>query len=256
MSESSQIDRHNLEVYSNKENWDNKPIIRKVYDKFYDLIAKHLTNIPGQTLELGSGMGNIKKKIPDCITSDLFSYPWLDRQEDAYNLSFDDHSISNLIIFDVWHHLQYPGLALSEFDRVLCEKGRIIIFEPGMGLLGKFIYKNFHDEPVAIKEKINWDIPEKFKSEECDYYAAQGNAHRVFLEGENHEQLINWNTLAIKRFSSLSYVLSGGFSKPQLYPDSFYPIIFFLEKLCDFIPHIFTTRMLIVLEKRNDLSIN
>ena len=30
---------------------------------------------------------------------------------------------SNLILFDVWHHLEYPGSAMAEFARVLAPKG-------------------------------------------------------------------------------------------------------------------------------------
>jgi len=57
-------------------------------------------------------MGSIKEVIPDCVTTDLFPNPWLDRQENAYHLGFADGSVSNLILFDVWHHLRYPDQPL------------------------------------------------------------------------------------------------------------------------------------------------
>ena len=50
---------------------------------------------------------------------DLFSNPWLDRRENCYAMNFADGSVSHLILFDVWHHLRYPGTALREFHRVL-----------------------------------------------------------------------------------------------------------------------------------------
>ena len=89
-------------------------------------------------------MGNIKTVIPECITSDLFENPWLDRVENIYKLSFDKESVSNLILFDVWHHLEYPAKALAEASRVLVPQGRLIIMEPAMSLLGKIVYGNFH----------------------------------------------------------------------------------------------------------------
>ena len=71
----------------------------------------------GSVVELGSGIGNIKEVIPKCLCTDLFPNPWLDYVENAYALSFGSASVSNLILFDVFHHLKYPGTALQEFHR-------------------------------------------------------------------------------------------------------------------------------------------
>jgi hypothetical protein len=47
--------------------------------------------------------------IPECVTTDIFPNPWLDRVENAYALNFADASVGNLILFDVFHHLEFPG---------------------------------------------------------------------------------------------------------------------------------------------------
>jgi len=62
--------------------------------------------------------------------------------------------------------------------------------------------------------------------------------------------LKDFRIVKIKKLSSISYVLSGGYSKNQLYPDRFFPFITFLEKFLDLFPFIFATRELIVLEKK------
>lgn len=78
--------------------------------------------------------------MPDALATDLFPSPWIDQTENAYALSFADGSVSNLILVDVWHHLQYPGTALAEFHRVLGPGGHLIIFDPATGVLGRIVY--------------------------------------------------------------------------------------------------------------------
>src|ERR1700730_2279149 len=142
-------EQHNIEIQQNREFWRKKPVLRKVYSQFYREIAARLDSaIPGLVVELGSGMGNGKEYVPQCITTDIFSNPWLDRVENAYELSFENETVGHLILFDVWHHLQYPGTARREFSRVLAPNGRIIIFEPSMGLVGRFVFGCFHHEPL------------------------------------------------------------------------------------------------------------
>jgi hypothetical protein len=53
-----------------------------------------------------------------------------------------------------------------------------------------------------------------------------------------------------KRLSALSYVASGGYSKPQLYPDRIYPFLRAIEPTLERFPMLFSTRALVVLEKK------
>ncbi len=135
--------QHNIEIQRNLDCWKQKPILREIYQRFYILIAKYLNrSINGEIIELGSGIGNIKMIIPDAICTDIFKNPWIDRVENAYQLSFADGSISNLILFDVFHHLEFPGTALNEFHRVLQPSGRIIIFDPYISLTGIWYFSS------------------------------------------------------------------------------------------------------------------
>ena len=89
--ESLPVGQHDLEIQANRLAWQRKAQLRAVYRGFHELIASRLDrSVPGQVVELGSGMGSIKEVIPDCVTTDLFPNPWLDRQENAYRLSFAD----------------------------------------------------------------------------------------------------------------------------------------------------------------------
>ena len=118
-----------------------------------------------------------------------------------------------------------------------------------MSALGLLIYGVPHDEPIAITKKIEWDAPEGWSPEEIDYYAAQGNATRIFVGNKFRSRLLEWQKIRTIPLSAIAYAASGGFSKPQLYPTSMLPWIKKLEKLLDLFPALFATRLLVVLEK-------
>ncbi len=244
------IDLHQEFINKNSKYWNQKPLLQKLYGDFYRLIAENLSNLPNSKIvELGSGLGNIREVIPDCLCTDLFPNPWIDQIENAYNLSFEDEALSDLILTDVFHHLKYPGSALKEFWRVLRKGGRVIMLEPCMSTLGVLVYGIPHDEPIAILKKIQWEAPEEWTPEKINYYAAQGNATRIFVRSKFRHKLNDWQQIKTIRLSALAYAASGGFSKPQLYPTSALPVIKKLEKILDVFPTLFATRLLIILEK-------
>ena len=241
--------QHQIEIEENLCSWECKPLLRKIYESFHrEILAWCHQETKLATVEIGSGLGQIKTVIPDCITTDIFSNPWLDRTENAYRLSFADGAVANLILFDVWHHLRYPGSALNEFRRVLTPGGRLIIFEPCMSLLGFIVYGLFHHEPIALQQPLRWFAPNNWSESETDYYAAAGNAWRVFYRGEAAEQLNGWRLLRMRRLAALSYVASGGFRAPQLYPGRFLPLLQLLDRGLNYLPSLFATRLLVVLE--------
>jgi len=244
------INLHQDLIDKNQEYWNRKPLLRTLYRDFYTLISTHLSKLPDRKIvELGSGLGNIHEVIPDCIRTDLFPNPWIDQIENAYKLSFADESVSDLILTDVFLNLKYPVTALTELSRVLRKGGKVILLEPFLAALGLIVYGALHDEPIAITKEIEWFAPESWKPENIDFYAAQGNASRIFVGNKFHSKLKNWKRIQTIRLSAIAYAASGGYSKPQLYPTALLPFIKKLEKVLDLFPILYGTRLLVILEK-------
>jgi SAM-dependent methyltransferase len=244
------LSQHNKEIHSNAHGWKDKELLRIIYSRFYREIATALRSTDGTgILEIGSGIGAIKSVLPHCVTSDIFPNEWLDRTENAYALSFGDNSLDGIVLFDVFHHLQYPGLALKEFLRVLKPEGRVVLFEPAMGWMGRLVYGLFHHEPLGFGNEIQWEPPPGEKPT-LSYYAAQANCWRLFQRQEIAPfGLSGFAVSGVKLSSAFSYVASGGFSKPQLYPGFLYRPLLSLENHLDKLPQLFATRMLVTLVK-------
>ena len=139
---------------------------------------------------------------------------------------------------------------LREFACVLRPNGCVLIFDPCISALGALVFGPLHHEPIAYHDSIVWNAPPGWDATQTDYCAAQGNATRVFFGGERSALPDDWNVVHRQRFSAISYIATGGYSKPQLYPDRLYPLLRSFEWAFDLAPTLFATRLLAVLEKR------
>ena len=244
------IGQHNVEIARNLDAWQRKPLLRRVYHDFHRLIATHLDrSLTGSLVEVGSGIGNIREVIPQCLRTDLFPNPWIDQVENVYSLSFPDASVSHVILFDVFHHLRHPRSALMECSRVLQPGGRVIVFDPYVSLLGSLVYGPLHHEPIGWNEPIVPDAPRSFSITHDNYYAAQGNATRIFWRREYPIVLEGWEIVSRSRIGAWPYALSGGYSKPQLYPSAIYPWLRQVDRLVAMVPSLAALRALVVLRK-------
>ena len=245
-------EQHGKELEKNRVAWNRKSLLRAVYYNFYRRIATKLVSGKGvNTLELGSGVGAVKEVIPCCMTSELFSVEGIDRVENAYALNFEKESLDNIILFDVFHHLQFVGNVLDEFKRVLKPKGRVVLFEPDMSLAGRLVYGLFHPEPLGLRCAMSWHAPSDFDPRKTTYYAAQGNAWRLFVRQEWKEKwAVDWNLVGVERLSAFAYWGTGGFSGSQRYPDQWLVGVQKLDAAFQKMPSLFSGRLLVTLEKK------
>jgi SAM-dependent methyltransferase len=262
--------QHLDEMRRNAVAWEKKPLLRLLYAQFYRRITALIRrDAPGRVVELGSGIGNLRTALPEALCTDIFPNPWLDLVCDGYELPFQDGTLSHLVLFDVFHHLQFPAAFLHEARRTLAPGGRVIIFEPFISLAGRAAYGLFHHEPLGLSLPI--DFSDRPPPGSRSYYAAQGNATRLFFRDSSagtfpggtvflphpvhpvhpvHSSLFpGWTVFHREAFSAFGYLLSGGFSKPALYPQNMLGFWTALDRSLSRWPRLFGARCLIALEK-------
>jgi SAM-dependent methyltransferase len=237
------IDKHQFEILKNKQTWESKRLLRIIYAMFYHQITKLIDpTIEGKVVELGSGIGNLKLVIPHAVCTDLFPNPWLDAVCNAYSMPFENRSISHLVLFDVFHHLERPKVFFKEAGRVLTQNGRVIIFDPYISAASIAVYGLLHHEPVAWNAVI--DLSDQPPLSER-YYAAQGNATRLFFRQETTNWIGNWKVFHREAIVSYSYLFSGGYSKPAFYPEKALPFVQRIDAVLSRWPSLFAARCII-----------
>jgi SAM-dependent methyltransferase len=242
------LDQHQIEIRRNLEAWHRKPLLQELYQGFYERIMNLLNpRLAGRVVEIGSGIGNLKSHFPGAIGTDLFPNPWLDLACDGYELPFRTGSLSHLILFDVFHHLAAPNAFLGEARRTLTPGGRLILFEPYLSLASTPAYAWFHHEGSGRNKPIDFarSLPRP-----RDYYTAQGNATRLFFRHEKPGWPEDWRVIHAQAFACFSYLLSGGFSRPAMYPAKCVGLVRSIDAVLSKWPRVFGARCLIALEPR------
>ncbi len=237
------LTQHQAEIQQNLRRWESKPLLREIYAGFYRRVLALIDlQLSGRVVEIGSGIGNLKSHLPQALTTDLFPNPWLDQVCDAYEMPFSAGSVSHLVLFDVFHHLEAPNAFLKEARRVLSPQGRVILFEPYLSWCSFPVYGLPHHEPVAWREPINLSssLPRPH-----GYYAAEGNATRLFFRKEVPGWPEGWTIFHAEAFSSFHYLLSGGYSKPAFYPANWLGGLRWLDMNLSHWPRLFGGRCLI-----------
>jgi SAM-dependent methyltransferase len=240
--------RHQQEILENLEKWRRKSLLQLIYRDYANLIKGYFnTELNKPIIEIGAGIGNLKNFLNGIICTDLFPNPWIDVVCSAYCLPFNNESVSNIVMFDVFHHLQRPMAFLKEARRVLDKNGRLIMIEPYISVFSYPIYGLLHHEEIGWFKEI--DLSDE-RPQSSHYYAAQGNATRLFFKQEADEIINQWEIVAKKRFACMSYILSGGYSKPSFYPARFYNLMKKLDSILSCLPSLFAARCLVVLRKK------
>ena len=85
----------------------------------------------GLTLEIGGGSGNFKQYRQDVVTTDITAAPWLNLVADAETLPFKEAVFSNIVMFDVLHHIEFPrtesiGSFLDPGEQFLSYGGEVL----------------------------------------------------------------------------------------------------------------------------------
>ncbi|HPF98876.1 MAG TPA: class I SAM-dependent methyltransferase [Kiritimatiellia bacterium] len=112
---------------------------------------------PGdKVLEIGAGIGVTKMFLTrgEITLSDVDKHPWLDRQENALELSYDDASLDVLIANNAIHHFPSPARFFHEAHRVLRPKGRLLIQDVNCSLMLRAILRLMRHETVDDSVRV------------------------------------------------------------------------------------------------------
>ena len=226
--------------------WAAKPIIRRLYSKWFGLIKEALR--PGRTLELGGGSGNLSDFLPEAITSDIVFEPWLDAVMDAHAIPFKEESLDNIVLFDVLHHLAAPAVFFHEVERVLRSKGRVVMMEPYVSWLSFPVYRFLHSEGMRWNtdpfHHQSWERKEPFEGNQAVPTLIFRKQRKNFLEVFPRLKIIEEETMDI-----FLYPLSGGFHQRSFCPLILWRFLEGTEKLLRPLNRYLAFRLFLVLEK-------
>jgi SAM-dependent methyltransferase len=201
-------------LHSFRNVWAQKPVLQVIYGDFYDRIAGCCR--PGQTIEIGGGIGNLKERLKQVITTDVQCAPWLDCVADAQRLPFAAASAANIVMVDVLHHLEFPLAFFREAARVLQPGGRVIMIEPAITWASTLFYRLLHHEPVRSRADVLVDGTPR---PDRDPYESNQAIPTILATRERerfHRLLPGFRMTRGDWFSFAAYPLSGGFQSWSL----------------------------------------
>jgi len=203
--------------------------LRSLYECWYQQIIACLPDMPGQTLELGSGGGFLAERIPGLRTSDVMPIPGVELTVDARELPFETGSLRAIVGTNVLHHVPNIERFLAEAQRVLNNRGRLVFIEPWPTPLSRWVYAHLHHEPFEIDR--DWSIPEG-----GPLTAANGALPWIVFERDRIQLAREFPHLAVVRTRPLmpfAYLLSGGIGRAWPLPSVMFRIARTLEAPLD-----------------------
>jgi len=228
--------------------WNDKPVLQELYRDYYRRIAARC--VPGRTLEVGGGSGNLKAALGQVTCTDILPAPWLDVVADAQLLPFADGSFTNIVLVDVLHHLENPRSFLCEVQRLLTPGGRVVMLEPAITPMSWPFYRYGHQEaldfwqdPLALQRTGGWRDP--FNANQAIPTLLFGRFRARFEREFPRLQLKQ-----VEKLSFFAYPLSGGFRPWTLLTVSLARALLRIENyLQPFLGPLMAFRLLVVLEQ-------
>jgi SAM-dependent methyltransferase len=228
--------------------WDRKPVLRLIYDDFYDRIAA--TCVSGLTIEIGGGIGNLKQRLTDVVATDVQYGPWLDCVADAQHLPFATGIAANIVMVDVLHHIEFPTVFFREAERVLRQDGRLIMVEPAITWGSTLFYRLLHQEPVRTSaDPLIEGVPDPNRD---PYDSNQAVPTLVATRDRErfHRLFPNLEINRVDWFSLMVYPLSGGFKPWSLVPETLASVLLRVERVIEpLVGRFGAFRMMLVIEK-------
>ena len=196
---------------------ESKPLLKSIYEDWYALICNHLPDVNGPVLELGSGAGFLRSRIPSLITSEVFPCRNARLLLDGQSLPFRSQSLRAVVMTNVLHHIPRPEAFLSEAGRCLLPGGAVLMIEPWVSDWSRIVYRYLHHEPFHTDQQ-EWS--HRFGG---PLSGANGAMPWIIFERDRQRFERQFPLFSIERVQpimALRYLWSGGVSMRQLLPSS------------------------------------
>jgi SAM-dependent methyltransferase len=206
----------------------DKEFLRKIYDEWYAIIVDGLPTEDGAILELGSGPGFLKDRIPDLLTSEVFSCSGIRLVADGCRLPFATSSLRAIVMTDVFHHLPDAELFFAEATRCIRPGGAVVMIEPWLSAWSRIIYTRIHHEPFE-PDAYQWAFPSG-----GPLSGANGALPWIVFDRDRQvfeEKFPSLQIRSIEPFMPFRYLVSGGVSMRALTPGFTFNAWHGLEKL-------------------------
>ncbi len=137
-----------------------KPMIREVFEKFYDtciaLDNQYFGNSKEQRIEIGASVSFFSKKYPQIISTDIKHADNLDMVVDAQNMPFENNTIRAIYGINCFHHLPNPNLFFKELERTLDIGCACILIDPYYGFTSRRFYKKIFNSEIFDMDQKEW----------------------------------------------------------------------------------------------------
>ncbi len=204
----------------------SKPVLKTIYEEWYNLIRANLPALRGPVLELGSGAGFLRTRIPDLITSEVFPCRNAQLLLDGQSLPFRSQTLRAVAMTNVLHHIPRPAAFLAEAHRCLLPGGALLMIEPWVSTWSKIVYTRLHHEPFDTSQR-EWS-----HSYGGPLSGANGALPWIIFERDRprFEEEFSLRIERIQPMMPFRYLFSGGVSMRQLMPTFLDPVCAWVER--------------------------
>ena len=192
-----------------------KPFLKRIYEDWYRTIAGALPAGDVRVLELGSGAGFMRDRIPAIIASDIQHVPAIAVIADATSLPFRGASLGGVAMTNVLHHVADVRAFFTEAARCVRPGGAIVMIEPWVTPWSSFVYRRVHTEPFE-PDAADWTLPSRGPLSGANGALPWILFHRDRARFER--EFPSWRIAKIETHTPFRYLVSGGVSLRALTP--------------------------------------